>query len=90
MSFLIYGASGYTGTRIVELAVKKGLKPVIAGRSEAKIKTLADKHGLAYLIFDLRNTELIGKHLEKFPLVLNCAGPFTRNRPTFGRSLPDD
>lgn len=78
MSFLIYGASGYTGTRIVELAVKKGLKPVIAGRSEAKIKTLADKYGLAYLIFDLRTTELIGKHLEKFPLVLNCAGPFTR------------
>jgi len=78
MTFLIYGASGYTGTRIVELAVKKGLKPVISGRSEAKIKLLAEKYGLAYLIFGLNNNELIVKHLEKFPLVLNCAGPFTR------------
>lgn len=78
MIFLIYGASGYTGTRIVELAVKQGLKPVIAGRSEAKIKPLADKHGLEYLIFALSNQTTTIKHLEKFPLVLNCAGPFTR------------
>lgn len=78
MSFLIYGASGFTGALIVDLAVKKGLKPVIAGRSEDKIKPIADKYGLDYLIFGLTDKEEIVKHLEKFPLVLNCAGPFTR------------
>lgn len=78
MSFLIYGASGFTGTLTVELAIKQGKKPVIAGRNEDKVKSLAEKYGLEYLIFDLNNQANIVKQLKKFPLVLNCAGPFTR------------
>ena len=78
MSFLIYGASGFTGALIVNLAVKKGLKPVIAGRNESKIKPIAEKYGLDYLVFGLDNKAEIVKNLEKFSLVLNCAGPFTR------------
>jgi short subunit dehydrogenase-like uncharacterized protein len=78
MAFLIYGANGYTGQLIVELAVKKGLKPILAGRTEAKIKPLAEKYGLAYLAFGLDNKAELVRHLEKFPLVLNCAGPFSR------------
>ena len=78
MSFLIYGASGYTGKLIVELSIKKGLKPVLAGRTESKIKPLADKFGLEYLIFGLDNGAEIVQNIKKFPLVLNCAGPFSR------------
>lgn len=78
MSFLIYGASGYTGQLIVEKAVKKGLQPVLAGRNEDKIKPIAQKYGLDHLVFGLDNVEVVAAHLEKFPLVLNCAGPFSR------------
>lgn len=78
MSFLIYGASGYTGKLIAELSVKKGLKPVLAGRTESKIKPLAQKFGLEYLVFGLDNIEEIVQNITKFPLVLNCAGPFSR------------
>ena len=78
MSFLIYGASGYTGKLIVELSIKKGLKPVLAGRTESKIKPLAEKYGLDYLVFGLNKIEEVTQNLEKFPLVLNCAGPFSR------------
>ena len=78
MSFLIYGASGYTGKLIVELSVKKGLKPVLAGRTESKIKPLAEKFGLEYLVFGLDNIEEVVQNITKFPLVLNCAGPFSR------------
>jgi short subunit dehydrogenase-like uncharacterized protein len=78
MAFIIYGANGYTGQLIVELAVKKGLKPVLAGRTEAKIKPLAEKYGLEYLTFGLDNKTEIAHHLEKYPLLLNCAGPFSR------------
>ncbi|MEY4553175.1 MAG: hypothetical protein RL099_1503 [Bacteroidota bacterium] len=78
MSFLIYGANGYTANLTIELAIKQGLKPVIAGRSEHKIKPIAEKFGLEYLVFGLDNqSELVG-YLEKFDLVLNCAGPFIR------------
>lgn len=78
MSFLIYGASGYTGKLIAELSVKKGLKPVLAGRTESKIKPLAQKFGLEYLVFGLNNIEEVVQNIAKFPLVLNCAGPFSR------------
>jgi short subunit dehydrogenase-like uncharacterized protein len=78
MSFLIYGASGYTGKLIVELSIKKGLKPVLAGRTKSKIKPLAEKYGLEYLIFGLDKIEEIVQNIAKFPLVLNCAGPFSR------------
>ncbi len=78
MSFLIYGASGYTGKLIVELSVKRGLKPVLAGRTESKIKPLAEKFGLEYLVFGLNNIETVVQNITKFPLVLNCAGPFSR------------
>jgi len=78
MSFLIYGASGFTGKLIVDLAVKKGLRPVIAGRTEEKIKPLAQQYGLDYLTFGLENQATLVRHLKQFPLVLNCAGPFSR------------
>ena len=46
MSFLLYGANGYTGKLMIEIALKKGVKPVLAGRTESKIKPLAEKYGL--------------------------------------------
>ena len=78
MSFLIYGASGYTGKITAEQAVKKCLKPTLAGRTEEKIKPVAKEFGLEYEIFGLDDIETAAKHLTKFPLVLNCAGPFSR------------
>jgi short subunit dehydrogenase-like uncharacterized protein len=78
MSFLLYGASGYTGKITAEHAVKTGLKPVLAGRTESKIKPLAEALGLDYIIFGLEDISVAAAHLEQFPLVLNCAGPFSR------------
>ncbi len=78
MSFLIYGANGYTGKLIVELAIKQGLKPILAGRTEHKIKPVAEKMGLEYLVFSLDNQTELVNNLKKFPLVLNCAGPFSQ------------
>jgi short subunit dehydrogenase-like uncharacterized protein len=65
MSFLIYGASGYTGKITVEHAIKRGLKPTLAGRTESKIKPIADEFGLDYLIFGLDDIETIAKNLKK-------------------------
>jgi short subunit dehydrogenase-like uncharacterized protein len=78
MSFLIYGASGYTGKLIVERCIKKGLHPVVAGRSEEKIKLLAAEYGLKFLVFSLDNVQEISKYISPFTLVLNCAGPFSK------------
>ena len=44
-TFLLYGATGYTGSLTAHTAVQRGLKPILAGRDAAKVKALADEFG---------------------------------------------
>jgi short subunit dehydrogenase-like uncharacterized protein len=76
MSFLLYGANGYTAQLTIELALQEGLKPILAGRNELKIKALAEQYGLPYRVFDLAKAEEIVPHLKGVQVVLHCAGPF--------------
>lgn len=77
-NFIIYGAYGYTGELIVEEAVEKGLKPILSGRNEAKLKSLADKFSLSYVAADLDNLKNLDEVIGDCSLILNCAGPFSR------------
>jgi short subunit dehydrogenase-like uncharacterized protein len=43
--FLIYGATGYTGKLTARTARDKGLKPILAGRNETKLKAVAEPLG---------------------------------------------
>lgn len=76
-SWMIYGANGYTGELIAREAVSRGLTPVLAGRSEDKIKPLAEELSLSYKIFSLTNTVETEAALGDEYLVLHCAGPFS-------------
>lgn len=76
-NFLIYGANGYTGELITRYAVERGMRPVIAGRNEAAIKALAEKHDLEYRIFALDETDKLDATLNEVAMVLHCAGPFS-------------
>lgn len=40
--WMIYGANGYTGRLVVDEALQRGLKPVLAGRDE-QVQVLADE-----------------------------------------------
>jgi short subunit dehydrogenase-like uncharacterized protein len=75
---LIYGCYGYTGKLISELAVKQGLKPVLAGRDAQKVAALATKLGLEHVAFDLDNEQNVAEQLKPFKVVLHCAGPFIK------------
>lgn len=74
--WMIYGANGYTGELIARLAKDRGLSPVLAGRTEAKVKPLAEELELPYRIFSLGDAKAIAAQLEGFQLVLHAAGPF--------------
>ena len=74
--WMIYGANGYTGRIVVDEAIKKNLKPILAGRS-ASIKALAEEKGLEYEIFDLSSIENIALKLSNISVLANCAGPFS-------------
>jgi short subunit dehydrogenase-like uncharacterized protein len=75
-NFLIYGSYGYTGQLIVELAVKEGLRPILAGRDEKKLRTQAEKYKLDYRSFALSETSKLDSALLEVDAVLHCAGPF--------------
>ncbi|MEN0004033.1 MAG: saccharopine dehydrogenase NADP-binding domain-containing protein, partial [Bacteroidota bacterium] len=76
MQFLLYGAYGYTGTLIAEMAADYGLTPVLSGRSEAKLKPLAERLGYAYRVCDLSDQGALDALLADFSVVLHAAGPF--------------
>lgn len=77
MDWIIYGASGYTGQLVAELAAARGHKPILAGRSADKVRPLAERLSLPFRVFALDRPDLRGAGL-----VLHCAGPFSRtSRP---------
>lgn len=71
MAWLIYGANGYTGELIAREAVRRGERPILAGRDAAKIEALARELGCPSRVFALDAIDLTG-----VSLVLHCAGPF--------------
>jgi short subunit dehydrogenase-like uncharacterized protein len=71
MTWMIYGANGYTGELIAREAARRGERPILAGRNAAKLEPLARELGLEFRAFDLDKIDLRGVQL-----VLHCAGPF--------------
>jgi short subunit dehydrogenase-like uncharacterized protein len=61
---------------VLEEALRKGHKPVLAGRSEQKIRPIADHTGLGYVIADPADPGSLKKALSDIDLVFNAAGPF--------------
>jgi short subunit dehydrogenase-like uncharacterized protein len=75
-SFLLYGANGYTGELIAREAVRRGMTPVLAGRSKEKVQKLAAELGCKSAVFDLDDHTSLVRALDNQRAVLHCAGPF--------------
>lgn len=76
-AWMLYGANGYTGEMIAKEAAARGMKPILAGRSQAKIEPLARALGLPFRIFDLDDAGAAAANLAGVRLVLLTAGPFS-------------
>lgn len=76
-SWLIYGASGYTGRLMAAAAVAQGLNPILAGRNPASIQGLADQNGLDWRAFELDHADATREGIRGCRAVLHCAGPFS-------------
>lgn len=77
-NFMIYGATGYTGKLVAKAAKEAGLKPLLAGRNEAKLKAMATPLEFEYRAFELENSAALDAALKQVDLVLHIAGPFSR------------
>lgn len=76
-NWLLYGAYGYTGRLVIEEAVRRGHKPVLAGRNKEKLIPLAKQYGLGWLALDLADVDELATAVAPFDLVFHAAGPFT-------------
>ncbi|NNE49618.1 MAG: NAD(P)H-binding protein [Altererythrobacter sp.] len=72
---ILYGASGYTGRKIAtQIADEVDL--VLAGRSEERVKAIAQPLGLKWKAFDLSDAGENARMLRGSTCVVNAAGPF--------------
>jgi short subunit dehydrogenase-like uncharacterized protein len=76
--FLIYGATGYTGSLVASEAARRGLRPVLAARGAEKVAALAGELGLEHRTFPLDSADAVAGGVRGVRTVLNCAGPFSR------------
>lgn len=78
MTWMIYGANGYTGELIARRAAQLGEKPILAGRNGPQIQNLADELGFPAHVFALDDAGVIDRNLDGVSAVVLAAGPFSR------------
>jgi short subunit dehydrogenase-like uncharacterized protein len=75
-TFLLYGATGFVGSAVARLAVRRGLHPILAGRNGPRVEALAAELSLEFRVFHLEDAMAVDRALRSVTVVLNCAGPF--------------
>lgn len=78
MSYLIYGAYGYTGELIARRAVDCGHEPVLAGRNRKELKRVATALDCPFHTVPLGASEQLRSVLSEMEVVVHCAGPFVK------------
>ena len=76
--WLLYGAYGYTGKLVIEAALARGHRPVLAGRDATKLRALAEPLGLEWRAVGLDDTGALDRALDDVELAYHVAGPFTQ------------
>jgi short subunit dehydrogenase-like uncharacterized protein len=76
-NWLLYGANGYTGELIAREAVKRGMRPILAGRSQVKVAKLAQELQCPSAAFRVDDHTALVSAIQNCTIVLNCAGPFS-------------
>lgn len=76
---VVFGASGYTGSRIAELLVATGAEPVLAGRDKARLAALSERLGGAEVVrADALRQNSVFALVEAGDVLISTVGPFTR------------
>src|SRR5436190_24075591 len=74
--WMLYGAYGSTGLLILNQALRRGHRPLLAGRDHARLSALASKTGLDCVALGLGSPEPLRQQLGSVSAVVNAAGPF--------------
>jgi short subunit dehydrogenase-like uncharacterized protein len=85
---VLFGASGYTGRRVAEAMVRRGLRPILAGRSAGKLTDLARRIGnlglgneepgdLDVATADVGDAASIRALISRADVLVSTVGPFS-------------
>jgi short subunit dehydrogenase-like uncharacterized protein len=77
---VLFGATGYTGRLAAEAMIERGLKPVLAARSQDKLGALAEELGgeLETATADVANPPSVRALVESGDVLVTTVGPFAR------------
>jgi short subunit dehydrogenase-like uncharacterized protein len=74
----IFGATGFTGRLVAERLAAQGAAPVLAGRSEASVRELAETLGLEWRVADALRQNSVFALLEPGDVLVSTVGPFAK------------
>jgi short subunit dehydrogenase-like uncharacterized protein len=76
---VLFGATGYTGDLAARALVARGERPVLAARTEAKVRALAEElGGLDWAVADVERPDSVRALVERGDVLVSTVGPFTR------------
>ncbi|MGW4249852.1 saccharopine dehydrogenase family protein, partial [Nocardia sp. NPDC004722] len=76
---VLLGATGYTGDLVLCALLRRGLKPVVAGRDQTALAGLAERHGgLEYAVADVTDSASLRKLVGRGDVLVTTVGPFER------------
>jgi short subunit dehydrogenase-like uncharacterized protein len=73
---LLYGAYGYTGRLVADLAAARNLDVVLAGRNGDALAGLGDRLSLPTRVVGLNDARQLSEALKDIACVVHMAGPF--------------
>jgi short subunit dehydrogenase-like uncharacterized protein len=76
---VLFGATGYTGELTARALVGDGARPVLAGRSEQRVRTLAQElGGLEWTVADVSRPQSVRELVGAGDVLISTVGPFKR------------
>lgn len=82
---VLFGATGYTGARVAEAMVRRGLRPVLAGRDSGKLASLAERlealqghRRLDLARADVTDVASVRDLISRNDVLVSTVGPFVR------------
>src|SRR5512143_3321508 len=88
-SWMLYGAYGRTGRLILDEALRRGHRPVLAGRDGAQLAALGRTTGLIARRVSLEDSAGMRAALSDMRCVLLAAGPYQVTGPAMRRACLD-
>ena len=74
---VLFGATGYTGRRTAEAMVRRGLRPVLAGRSAVRLASLAGRLGdLEVVTADVGDLASVRALVARGDVLVSTVGPY--------------